>query len=266
MKKSRILVLALAVAAAGGAFMLANSPKPAPVQTAAPAPVPTPTDQVLVASREVPIGTVVGDADMSWQAWPKANVAAGMIARSAEPGALDELRGSIARAAFYQGEPVHREKLIKGTGSGFMSAILPSGMRAVAINIDSQGSTSAGGFILPNDRVDVVRTFQEGAPGGAAQGSPTYVSETILRNVRVLAIGQNVQEKNGQPVVVGSNATLELDPVQAETIILAQRTGQLSLTLRSLQDVNKEQDAVQKSGDGPLTIVRFGLASEGVTR
>ena len=136
-------------------------------------------------------------------------------------------------------------------------------MRAVAINTDSQGATSAGGFILPNDRVDVVRTFHDdttkGMPGANAN---TFISETILHNVRVLAIGQNVQDKNGQPVVVGSTATLELDPVQAETIILAQRIGQLSLTLRSIQDVNKEADPVQKADRG-LTVVRFGYAADG---
>ncbi len=269
MKTSRILVLTLAVAAAGGAFMLANGPKPAPVEVAAPAPPPPTTDDVLVAGREIPLGTVVADADLAWQSWPKTAVGPGMITKAAEPAVHDDLRGSIARGSFYLGEPIHREKLIKGANGGFMSAILPSGQRAVAINIDSQGSTTAGGFILPNDHVDVVRTFQDtsssaGPPGAASNAA--FMTETILRNIRVLAIGQNVQEKNGQPVVVGSNATLELDPVQAETIILAQRTGQLSLTLRSMQDAAKEADTVQKSGDGPLTVVRFGVASEGSAR
>ena len=105
------------------------------------------------------------------------------------------------------GEPIRREKLVKG--QGFMSAILPAGMRAVAINIDSQGATSAGGFILPGDRVDVIRTSRDASAGAS---SDNYVSETLLQNVKVLAVGPNIQEKNGQSVVVGSNATLELDP------------------------------------------------------
>ncbi len=263
MKTSRILVLGLAAAAAGGAFMLANAPKPAPVQADASAPdLPPPTtDDVLVAAKDLGLGSVVGDGELAWTAWPKGAVASGMIVRTADPKAADDIKGSIVRASLFQGEPIRREKLIKGASSGFMSAILPSGKRAVAINIDSQGATSAGGFILPNDRVDVVRTSQDESRG---VGGGAFLSETILRDVRVLAIGQNVEEKNGQPVVVGSNATLELDPAQAETVILAQRAGQLSLTLRSMLDANRA-DAARPDG-GPLTVVRFGLRAEGSPR
>lgn len=255
MKKSRILVLGLAVVAAGGAFVLANAPKPAPVEVAAPV-VVQPSDDVLVAAKDIALGTVVGDGDMSWQAWPKTGVAAGMIIKGGDQKVLDDLKGSIARASFFAGEPIRREKLIKG--SGFMSAILPSGKRAVAINIDSQGATSAGGFILPNDRVDVVRTFQDTEKTGTA--ATTYLTETLLHNVKVLAIGQNVQDKNGTPVVVGSNATLELDPVQSETVILAQRVGQLSLTLRSLQDASQIDGPAVAKPDNSLTVVRYGYA------
>ena len=251
--------------AAGGAYMLASAPKPAQVVTAsAPVPPPPQTQDVLVAAKDLALGTVVGDGDVTWQPWPKGGVAAGMIVKDDNPKILDDIRGSIVRSAFFAGEPIHHEKLIKGTNSGFMSAILPSGMRAVAINIDSQGATTAGGFILPNDRVDVVRTFHDDAAKGL--NSNTFTSETLLHNVRVLAIGQNVQEKNGQPVVVGSNATLELDPVQAETVILAQRVGQLSLTLRSMQDANKPEDATVAPADKDVTVVRFGYAGEGAIR
>jgi pilus assembly protein CpaB len=189
-----------------------------------------------------------------------------MIKRADEPKVVDDIRGSIARGSFYQGEPIHREKLIKGANSGFMSAILPAGMRAVAINIDSQGSTSAGGFILPNDRVDVVRTYTDTSHAAPGSNANAFVSETLLRNVRVLAIGQNVQDKNGQPVVVGTTATLELDPVQAETVILAQRVGQLSLTLRSMQDANQQAMNPGPKEDKDVTVVRFGFASDGLTR
>ena len=255
MKKSRLLVLALAVVAAGGAFVLANAPKPPPVEVAAPV-ATQPSDDVLVAAKDIPLGTVVGDGDMSWQAWPKTGVAAGMIIKGGDQKVLDDLKGSIARASFFTGEPIRREKLIKG--AGFMSAILPPGKRAVAINIDSQGATTAGGFILPNDRVDVVRTIPD-----ADKNSSGFLTETLLQNVKVLAIGQNVQDKNGTPVVVGSNATLELDPVQAETIILAQRVGQLSLTLRSLQDANQAESPAVVKPDNSLTVVRYGTAASG---
>ena len=186
-----------------------------------------------------------------------------MIAKAEDPNVIDALKGSVSRGPFFMGEPIRREKLVKSGNSGFLSAILPSGSRAVAINIDTQGGTTAGGFILPNDRVDIIRTFrdEEAAKSG---GGEVYTSETVMRNVRVLAIGQNIQEKNGQAVVVGSNATLEVEPRQAEALILAQRTGQLSLILRSMLDyatTNAENIPLDSQTDKNLTIVRFGVPS-----
>jgi pilus assembly protein CpaB len=195
--------------------------------------------------------------------WPRAAVGPGMIRRSETPDVINDLKGSVSRMSFFQGEPIRREKLVKGPSSGFMSAILPSGMRAVAINIDTQGSTTAGGFILPNDRVDVVRTYRDDDAAKGPNGD-AFLTETLLSNVRVLAIGQNVQEKNGERVVIGSNATLEVDPRQAETLILAQRVGQLSLILRSLLDANRTAETVvQDQPDNSLTIVRYGIAAQG---
>lgn len=268
MKKSRIIVLFLALAAAGGAFLLAtgsSTPPPAAVPVSAvPAPPPPPTtDDVVVAARDLPLGTKISESDLGWQSWPKDSVPPNTLRKSQKPQAFEELKGSIVRSALFQGEPVRAEKLIKGDNSGFMSAILPTGMRAVAINIDSQGATTAGGFILPNDRVDVVRTYrQEAKPGAAAPSGDAYLTDTLLSNVKVLAIGQNVQEKNGQPVVVGSNATLELDPEQAEIVILAQRTGQLSLVLRSMLDAHQAGTAAARQAGHGLSVVRYGTISE----
>ncbi|MCW6506490.1 Flp pilus assembly protein CpaB [Lichenifustis flavocetrariae] len=261
MNPIRIAVLVLGVAAAGGALMLAMAPKPAPVvsQAAAPTLAPVPTDQVMVAARDLPLGKILTPADLSWQAWPKEAVAPFMIHR--DDKAMADIAGSIVRAAFYPGEPIRRERLIKGANSGFLSAVLPSGKRAVAITIDMQGSTSAGGFVLPNDRVDVLRTVKASAAPGASE---TYVTETLLTNIRVLAIGQSVEDKNGQTVVTGSTATLELDPVQAETVVLAQRTGQLSLTLRSMLDAAQTGDPARVA-DGRTTVIRFGVEADGAT-
>ena len=263
MKKSRIIVLFLAVAAAGGAFMLATSQKGSPpAPQIVQAPMPAATEDVLVAGRDLQLGTVIADNDLSWQAWPKTAMPPGMIRRgeAATATAIEDYKGSFVRASMTLGEPIRPEKLIKRTNTGFVAAMLPAGMRAVAINIDSQGGTSAGNFVLPNDRVDVVRTYaEEGRTGGS-----TFTSETLLQNVLVLAIGQNLQDKNGQPVVVGSTATLQLDPLQAETVILAQRTGQLSLTLRSIQDAGR--DPVAARGSKAMTVVRYGAATEDSTR
>ena len=126
-------------------------------------------------------------------------------------------------------------KLIKADGSGFMAAILPSGMRAISTEISPE--TGAGGFILPNDRVDVILSRRDREAEKQA-GVDVHTSETILSNVRVLAIDQTVEEKNGQRVVVGKTATLELTPRQAETLALSRQLGTLSLALRSLADAN----------------------------
>ena len=266
MKTARLGVLGVALAAGGAAmYLVSGSPKaPAPVIIAAPPPPVVDTEEVLVAKRELPMGTLVTEQDIGWVTWPRAALGAGMLKQSESPNVVNDLKGSVSRMSFFQGEPIRREKLVKGPNSGFMSAILPSGMRAVAINIDTQGSTTAGGFILPNDRVDVLRTFRD-EEAAKAGGGDAYQTETLLSNVRVLAIGQNVQEKNGERVVVGSNATLEVDPRQAETIILAQRVGQLSLSLRSLLDASRTVEALvdDKQADGSLTIVRYGIAASG---
>jgi pilus assembly protein CpaB len=193
--------------------------------------------------------------DLRWQTWPADAPVAGLIKKSETPNGVEEIAGSIVRNPFLNGEPIRREKLIKGNG-GFMSAILPSGMRAVAISIDNRGATSAGGFILPNDRVDVIRTSRVGDDSNAG-----VTSETILTNIRVLAIGQNVQEHNGEKVVTGETATLELVPAQAEMIVLAQKVGQLSLALRSLADVN-ETGTPTKERPNTLQVIRFGIQQQ----
>jgi pilus assembly protein CpaB len=193
--------------------------------------------------------------------WPKAAISELMIVKSSGPNAMDDVKGSLTRDAFIRGEPMRRDKLVKAGAGGFMSAILPSGLRAVAIKVDNAGDDYAGGFILPNDRVDVIKIYRDDE-ATKARGVEVLGAQTILTNVKVLAIGQAVQEENGKKVVVGGNATLELDPQQAEQVILAERAGNanLHLVLRSLVDsagpaqTVGDQDA---SGSG-LTIVRFG--------
>ncbi len=223
------------------------------------------TDEVLVAAHDLQMGSKLTEADFKWQEWPKGDLAPWMIKKSDGPTASDDLKNGIARTDFPQGDPLRRDKIITGANSGFMSAMLPSGMRAIAINIDQQGGTTAGGFILPNDRVDVIQIFRDDE-ASKARGTEVLVPRTILTNVRVLAIGQNVQEKNGERVVVGSNATVELSPQQVEMIVLAQRAGNgnLHLALRSLQDSagKASSNIAENSDDTGLTIVRFGAAQQ----
>ncbi|MDJ1157646.1 Flp pilus assembly protein CpaB [Chelatococcus sp. SYSU_G07232] len=260
MKPARLLVLGIAlVAGVAAAYLAAGKKAPAPVVKVE-APRPN-TSDVLVTAVEVPMGNGLKAGDLRWQAWPADSVPPGVILRKDRPGAIEELTGAIARTALLNGEPVRSERLIKTDGTGFMSAILPSGMRAVAISIDNRGASSAGGFVLPNDHVDVIRTYRD-EEASKAQGIDVYVSETILRNVRVLAIGQTVQERNGDKVVTGETATLEVDPSQAEVLTLAQKVGHISLVLRSLADVNQTGIPLASAEDGALTVVRYGVPKQ----
>jgi pilus assembly protein CpaB len=258
MKAARLAVLGVAILAGGGAALMLSGGEPPPPPQRIEVPVASiQTVDVLVAAADLPMGQTLKPEDLRWQAWPSDSASSGLIRRSEVPSGLEETTGSIARASFLSGEPIRREKLIKGNGGGFMSAILPSGMRGVAISIDTRGATSAGGFVLPNDRVDVIRTYRDQDASGG--GPEVHLSETLLSNIRVLAIGPHIQERNGEKVVTGETATLELTPGQAELVTLAQKVGQLSLALRSLADAHETGQRRDDRDDGGLTIVRYGV-------
>ena len=261
MKAARVVVLTVAIGAGAVAAMLAGrSEKPADVkpQTAAKAD----TVDILVAKGDIPMGHVISPADVQWQAWPASTAAGNFIRKTDRPSAIDNLSGDIARSAFVAGEPIREAKLVNAKGSGFMAAILPQGMRAVSTQISPE--TGAGGFILPNDHVDVILT-RRGRDADKATGTET--SETILNNIRVLAIDQTVEEKGGQKVVVGKTATLELAPGQAETLALAQQQGTLSLALRSITDTSgdKTEDEAARRNDR-VNIIRFGVSTPTTSR
>ncbi|HET9717529.1 MAG TPA: Flp pilus assembly protein CpaB [Pseudolabrys sp.] len=255
MKAARIIVLTVAVAAGGVAALLAGrSDKAAPQKAEAPK---FDTVDVLVAKSDIPRGQSISAADVVWQAWPSTTAAGNFIRKSDRPKAVENLDGMIVRAPFVAGEPIREIKLVNAKGSGFMAAILPRGMRAVSTQISPE--TGAGGFILPNDRVDVILTPRN---RDADKGGDSRTSETILRNIRVLAIDQTVEEKNGQKVVVGKTATLELSPGQAETLALSQQLGTLSLALRSIADVSVEDSQSEDSHSRHnVNVVRFGVST-----
>src|SRR5262245_47465994 len=232
MKTARLVVLVVAVAAGGLAALLAgrggDEPPPAPVAS-----TPIDTVDVLIAEDDIPLGPSVGAADMQWQLWPVQAASPVFIRKSEKPNAIEELTGAIARTPFVVGEPLRENKLIKANGSGYMAAVLDKGMRAISTEISPE--TGAGGFILPNDRVDVILSRRD-REAEKASGTESHTSETILANIRVLAIDQTLGEKDGQKVVIGKTATLELSPRQAETLALSRQLGTLSLALRSLAD------------------------------
>lgn len=257
MKPARLIVLGIAVTAGAAAFMLSGGERvPAPVQQIV-RPVSETVD-ILVAKTDIAVGRAVSPEDITWQPWPISAAGPLFIRKTARPDALNDFKGAVARAPFVAGEPIREEKLVRADGSGFMSAILPAGMRAVSTEISAE--TGAGGFILPNDRVDVLLTRRE----QGQQNAEAIMTETILRNIRVLAIDQTVEEKNGQKVVVGKTATLELGPQQAETLAMSRQRGTLSLALRSLADAKpnagNETDEPERNSSR-VNFVRFGINS-----
>ena len=263
MKAARIAVLTVALAAGGIAALLAGrSEKPAQVKQAAAPKVET--VDILVAKTDIPTGKDISPQDVQWQAWPATTATGNFIRKNNRPDAIEKMSGLIVRVPFVAGEPIREAKLVDAKGAGFMAAILPTGMRAVSTKISPE--TGAGGFILPNDHVDVILTRRDLAATKAA-GGDVQTSETILSNVRVLAIDQTVQEKNGQKVVVGKTATLELSPSQVETLTLAQHMGLLSLALRSITDAQRDQpDADEGRRSGGVNVIRFGVNTPTTTR
>ena len=263
MNKPRLLFLAFVIACGGAATFLVLD-RPEPTAPAAVAPQAPPPEQVLVAAHDLSFGSAIQPGDVLWQDWPKDSPVRGVLRKSESPNAIEEVKESVLRGALLSGEPIRREKLFKGANSGFLSAILTPGFRAVAINIDGGGAATAGNFILPNDRVDVIHLYRDEDAARTGAGD-AYVSETLVANVRVLAIGQNAQDKGGQPFAAGSTATLELDPRQAEKVILAQRDGQLSLALRAMLDGREAGgplSPIQESHDRSVTVVRAGVAAQ----
>jgi pilus assembly protein CpaB len=265
MKPARIVVLVIAVAAGGVAALLAGRSDPPPAPPA-PAPVaPLETVDVLIANSDIGLGHTVAASDLRWQTWPAAAAGANFVRKSDQPDAINQLAGSITRAAFSAGEPIRESKLIKGKSGGYMAAVLPQGKRAIATEISAE--TGVGGFILPNDHVDVLLTRRDKQAEKSA-GVEIHSAEIILSNVRVLAIDQTVEEKNGQRVVIGKTATLELTPRQSETLALARQLGTISLALRSLVDFDEKDKPETDDGGGRrgVNMVRFGVTTTSTTK
>lgn len=265
MKSSRVIVFGIAALAGGIAWLAVSN-------LAAPPPAPEPvatapsinTTRILVARHDLGIGERLTPSSMEWQEWPAANVADAFIAEDRVPDALREYDQGIVTAPVYAGEPL-RAPVVATAGRGFMSAILPSGRRAVSIRVET--AARAAGFILPNDRIDVILTRSE--RGSSADGGSLFTSETILQNVRVLAIDQTFEERDGEKFVTGEIATLELSPGELELIALANQMGQLSLALRSIADLEEGNEDVSEdverllrgdgNRDGSVRMIRFGI-------
>jgi pilus assembly protein CpaB len=266
MNLTRILILVGALCAAGVAAFLARGLIGGGQNQAEAAPNLQLTE-IVVAAHAIEVGTKIMPGDLKWQGWPKTALDPSFITKEAQPQALEEnSEGSVARMALVSGEPITGNKVIKAEGAGFLAAVLTPGKRAVGVKLTAE--RGAGGFILPNDRVDVIMTRKLGNDqAGVAQ----YRAATVLRDVRVLAVDQTSQEEGESKSIVGKTATLELSAQQAEVIALAEAVGDLSLSLRSLTSADEPADdeelskafGNEDSGSGQqITVMRYGIPGQ----
>jgi pilus assembly protein CpaB len=238
---SRMALIAVALVAGGVAAFLAtqrDQASPVPVVQPVVATVQEAKTQILVAKQTIGPGERLSAASVEWKDWPAASVLPQYITATATPNAITDMAGSAARVELFAGEPIRQEKLAPA-GSGYLSAILDKGMRGVSVSIAAE--SASGGFIVPNDRVDVVLTRSSGTTQGV---------ETILSNVRVLAINAKLGQTGPGTAQTGSGdpsadvfsglatATLELNSTQAEMITGAMAAGKLALVLRATADSN----------------------------
>ena len=203
--------------------------------------------EVLVATRALPVGTIIDAEALRYQAWPEGLVQESYYLRGQNGENPADLIGTVVRNEITAGQPVTQGALVRPGERGFLAAALGPGMRAVTVGVSA--TSGVAGFIFPGDRVDIVLTQE--VPGGG-DGEPLRVSETIIRNVRVLATDQRIdaRDENGNQVPEQiSSVTLEATPAITEKIAVAQTIGQLSLSLRSLADNTAELERAIAAGE-----------------
>ena len=233
MSARQLIVLAVAALAAIGAlFMFRNL---GPSQTEAAASTPVAGEHVLVAARDIAQGAALTPSDIAARLFPRDSISAAMVRTAAQPSAQADLVGAVTRRAFVQGEPITSGSVVQPDGRGFMAAQLRPGYRAVAMEIAA--GSAAGGYIQPNDLVDVILTATTEALGDTGAGQSKR-SEIVLAGVRVLALDDKVQTQasGGAPERIEANiAVLELSAADARALALADALGDLSLTLRGVE-------------------------------
>jgi pilus assembly protein CpaB len=246
-RKIILLFGALIVAAVTALFartLIAGSSAPQAGAVVIAAPV-VDGPEVLVATRSLPVGTILDGTALKFQPWPKELVDNAYYLRDKTD--LKSLQGTVVRSIITAGQPVTKGALVKPGDRGFLAAALGPGMRAVTVPVSAQGAVA--GFVFPGDRIDLVLT-QEVRGGG--DGDPLKVSETIMRNMRVLATDQRTDNLVGSDgkteVKTFSNVTIEATPKMAEQVALAQTLGSLSLSLRSIADNSAELEEAIASG------------------
>ncbi|MBL1419237.1 MAG: Flp pilus assembly protein CpaB [Alphaproteobacteria bacterium] len=248
MNLSKILIIIVALGVAIGAMMFSKSLISQPQQVADVQVVEEiEKTMILLAKTMMPMGHKVSRGDVIWQDWPKDMVHENMITQDNGEDMMQKALASIVKIQIDEGDPIRFSKLIDPKNGGLLSAILAPGMRAISTPISPE--TGAGGFILPNDKVDILLTKQD--------KNDQNKTKTILVNIKVLAIDQTIREEDGQQVVVGRTATLELSSAQSEILALANNEGSVTLSLRSLADRNLNENTPTQLKK-KLTILRHG--------
>ncbi|QDA35689.1 Flp pilus assembly protein CpaB (plasmid) [Paracoccus liaowanqingii] len=228
----RTAIFTMALISGGSAAWLSSSPDPVIIDPAIAAAAPR--EHVLVAAVDLAPGIRIDSAALRWQPWPIDALNENYVTRGARPDGAEAFAGMAVRSPVLAGEPVHAGKLAP-SDAGMLSVMLAQGSRAVAVRISAD--TTAGGFILPNDRVDVLHTrVRQGT-----DGQPEASSRAIIRKVRVLAIDQMIDAVTGS--AVGKTATLELTPDEAEMVVAAEAAGAITLILRSVSDADEPDRA-----------------------
>ncbi len=274
MSPMRIIILLLALAAAGGAaFLVLQLSKPQILTET------VTRDQVVIQEKEVSevnvltvtrnfaIGETIKAEDLIWSPWPKANLVEGFYVQATVPASIETLTGAVVKAALYKGEPLLPQKVVIKGEQGLLAAMMDPEMRAVSVQISAE--SASGGFILPNDRVDLILTYDQNAD--TERGIPERtIATTIIKNVRILAIDQNfATNAEGETARLGSTATIEVSPKEAELVAMAMRRGEVSLALRPLDQMvsgtarhprTELLDGSDGAGAG-ITIIRNGQPS-----
>lgn len=260
MNVRRIVILGVAGVAAIAAALLARNMLGGGTPQVSAQPGYQTTD-VLIAATDIDPGHSIDASNVRWQPWPKDSLSPALLTRDLHPDGQTAIAGAVARTPILAGEPITENKVVHIGQAGFMSALITPGMRAVSIPINAE--TGAGGFILPNDHVDVMLTRQVGGTGR------TFNVETVLRNVRVLAIDQTFKDEKDAQTAIGKTATLELNSDEGELIVLAQAQGTLSLALRGLAesaDAKLDQEATSFGRhSGSVQVIRYGVAHSATT-
>lgn len=250
MRARTLLLFLVALLLAGGTAALVRSRLETPAATAAaPRPVPaSPQKAILVARTAIDRGTILKETDLGWQAWPEASITQSYVVRT--KGHSGTFSGWVALQAFVPGEPIIKSQIIAPGDRGFLAAVLPPGMRAVSVPVNI--TSGIAGFIFPGDRVDVLVTHPLPTENAGPQLG-RKAAETVLPDVRVIAIDQRLDAKPGQ-AMPAHTVTLEVTPKQSEILALASELGQLSLSLRSLVVKNTSSDKQSASGSDSFTL------------